>query len=81
MISTAKALINSNNPNILIQLYKSENYLTKNGHVRCYRHKLVLKTDQYQTYINLPTILEKNWGEGVSHPHTPPLGTPLEILV
>ena len=39
MISTAKALINSNNPNILIQLYKSENYLTRNGQVRCYRHK------------------------------------------
>ena len=39
MISTDKALINSNNPNILIQLYKSENYLTTNGQVRCYRHK------------------------------------------
>ena len=36
MISTAKALINSNNPNILIQLYTSENDLTTNGHVRCY---------------------------------------------
>ena len=33
-----KALINSNNPNMLIQLYKSENYLTRNGQAR-HRHK------------------------------------------
>ena len=39
MISTAKVLINSNNPNILIQLYTSENDFTTNGQVRCYRHK------------------------------------------
>ena len=87
MISTDKALINSNNPNILIQLYKSENYLTTNGQVRCYAINSKF-TDRFG-FKNRPVSILYQFTDhfrkkcvGIA-PHTPtppPLGRPCFYL-